>query len=611
MCTFRVYSCTLLIKDCLLATRKPGMSSFLLVCIGSDVLKPLFSLDSVVSSIATPVNPAQIRIRAGEKEGVWIDGERTVKVIAVQESATLEESTRQIRSFLNDEVMPALVTLNDKGTPTGIISSHQLFSAFLTLVQNQSVLLGTLMDTMSEAVTIVDSRNVVQHWNRAAQTIYEIDRSRVIGTSLDEHFASESIRLLDALRQGTSVQRVYHIPRPDSHVLINAAPIRLEGRIIGAISIEQDITELVRLNEELAHTTAHLHNLQQEMSRFQAADDPFYAIKGHSASIQSAISSAKKVAQTDATVLIYGESGVGKELFAKAIHQASRRREKPFIAINCGAIPAALFESELFGYQGGAFTGAEKKGKPGKLELAHGGTLFLDEIGELPLELQVKLLRALQERQFYRVGGTEPISVNTRIVAATNRQLEQMVFDGRFREDLYYRLNVFSLEVPPLRERSEDLPELVQIFIHEYSVAHEQSVPRITSEVMQALFDYSWPGNIRQLRNVIERLSILQENGVILPEHLPSVIRSHSNESLPPATVSRGTAFSPAIASRPLPHSLYAPEPASTERERIVAALERTYGNKKAAAELLGMSRGTLYNKMRKYNINEGSFGWG
>lgn len=611
MCTFRVYSCTLLIKDCLLATRKPGMSSFLLVCIGSDVLKPLFSLDSVVSSIATPVNPAQIRIRAGEKEGVWIDGERTVKVIAVQESATLEESTRQIRSFLNDEVMPALVTLNDKGTPTGIISSHQLFSAFLTLVQNQSVLLGTLMDTMSEAVTIVDSRNVVQHWNRAAQTIYEIDRSRVIGTSLDEHFASESIRLLDALRQGTSVQRVYHIPRPDSHVLINAAPIRLEGRIIGAISIEQDITELVRLNEELAHTTAHLHNLQQEMSRFQAADDPFYAIKGHSASIQSAISSAKKVAQTDATVLIYGESGVGKELFAKAIHQASRRREKPFIAINCGAIPAALFESELFGYQGGAFTGAEKKGKPGKLELAHGGTLFLDEIGELPLELQVKLLRALQERQFYRVGGTEPISVNTRIVAATNRQLEQMVFDGRFREDLYYRLNVFSLEVPPLRERSEDLPELVQIFIHEYSVAHEQSVPRITSEVMQALFDYSWPGNIRQLRNVIERLSILQENGVILPEHLPSVIRSHSNESLPPATVSKGTAFSPAIASRPLPHSLYAPEPASTERERIVAALERTYGNKKAAAELLGMSRGTLYNKMRKYNINEGSFGWG
>lgn len=231
--------------------------------------------------------------------------------------------------------------------------------------------------------------------------------------------------------------------------------------------------------------------------------------------------------------------------------------------------------------------------------------MFLDEIGELPLELQVKLLRALQERQFYRVGGTEPITVNTRIVAATNRQLEQMIADGRFREDLYYRLNVFSLEIPPLRERPEDLPELVQIFIQEYSVVHEQTVPRIAPEVMQALSDYSWPGNIRQLRNVIERLSILQENGVIQPEHLPSTIRSqHSVEAVP--------AYAPPVQPRPMPQPLYAPAPglAGTEKERITAALERTYGNKKAAAELLGISRGTLYNKMKKYGLHEESFRW-
>ncbi|QRG68435.1 sigma 54-interacting transcriptional regulator [Brevibacillus choshinensis] len=568
-------------------------------------MKPLFSLDSAILSLAAPVNPDDIRIRAGEKEGVWQNGEHGIPVLTVKETDSLEEVTKLLRAVLCETTLPALVTVDDEGTPTGLISPSQLLVSYLTLIQNQSVLLRTLMDTMSEATTIVDSRNVVQYWNRAAENIYEIDRAQVIGTSLDEHFASESIRLLDALRQGTSVQRVYHIPRPDSHVLINAAPIRLEGDIIGAISIEQDITELVRLNEELAHTTAHLHTLQQEMSRFHGADDPFYAIKGHSASIQSAITSAQKVAQTDATVLIYGESGVGKELFAKAIHQASRRREKPFIAINCGAIPAALFESELFGYQGGAFTGAEKKGKPGKLELAHGGTLFLDEIGELPLELQVKLLRALQERQFYRVGGTEPITVNTRIVAATNRQLEQMVADGRFREDLYYRLNVFSLEIPPLRERREDLPELVQIFIQEYSVVHEQPVPRIAPEVMQSLFDYSWPGNIRQLRNVIERLSILQENGVISPEHLPSAIRSqHAIEPV--------SSYAPPVLSRPAPQVMFSPaaSPAGTERERIVAALARTYGNKKAAAELLGISRGTLYNKMKKYGLDEESFRW-
>ncbi|MGN7470746.1 sigma-54 interaction domain-containing protein [Brevibacillus sp. SAFN-007a] len=576
-------------------------------------MKPLFSLDRVVADLAAPVHPADVHLRPGEKEGTWQEGERTVQVLSIPQTATLAQCLEPIRQALASGQLPTLALVDEAGMATGIVLPHRLLEAFVALAHNQSVLLSTLMDTMSEAITIVDSHNIVQYWNRAAETIYEIDRAQVLGTSLDEHFASESIRLLDALRQGTSVHRVYHIPRPDSHVLINAAPIRQGGQIIGAISIEQDITELVRLNEELAHTTAHLHNLQQEMSRFQAADDPFYAIKGHSASIQAAISSAKKVAQTDATVLIYGESGVGKELFAKAIHQASRRREKPFVAINCGAIPAALFESELFGYQGGAFTGAEKKGKPGKLELAHGGTLFLDEIGELPLELQVKLLRALQERQFYRVGGTEPITVNTRIIAATNRQLEQMVAEGRFREDLYYRLNVFSLEIPPLRARREDLPELVQIFIHEYSVAHEQAVPRIPSEVMQALFDYSWPGNIRQLRNVIERLSILQENGVISPEHLPSAIRMQS-EPIAPATfaspVSGYTAPAAPLPASAAPLAPYPQRAGQTDKERVIAALERTYGNKKAAAALLGISRGTLYNKMKKYGLDGESFRW-
>ncbi len=527
-------------------------------------------------------------------------GAEQVPILAVEETLSLQ----RVGAMLSDlSSLPRyLVTVDDDRLPNGMISLAELFQHIITVASNQSALLDTLLDTMSEAITIVDSTNIVQHWNTAAEKIYEIDREQMIGTPLDAHFASESIRLIESLSEGTSVQRVYHVPRPDRHVLINAAPIRQDGTIIGAISIEQDITELVRLNEELAHTTAHLHNLQQEMSRFQAADDPFYAIKGHSAPIQAAIQTARKVAQTDATVLLYGESGVGKELFAKAIHLASRRHEKPFIAINCGAIPAALFESELFGYQGGAFTGAEKKGKPGKLELAHGGTLFLDEIGELPLELQVKLLRALQERQFYRVGGTEPITVNTRIIAATNRQLEQMVAEGRFREDLYYRLNVFTLDIPPLRQRREDLPELVQIFIQEYSVTHEQPVPRIAPEVMQALFDYAWPGNIRELRNVIERLSILQEGGVIQLEHLPGSIRAQAELAPPSLPLTPGYP----VALRTPPSSPVELHPMS-ERERILAALDRTYGNKKAAAELLGFSRGTLYNKMRRYGINDDS----
>ena len=571
-------------------------------------MKPLFSLDSVVKTLASPIAPTDVSIRPQEKTGVWHQASEQVEVSVIQESSTLGQIMQELCQSAHTQTWMPFVTVDDQYQPTGIIHPQELITCFFNVTQHQSALLGTLLDTMSEAITVVDTENIVQYWNRSAEAIYEIDREKVVGISLAEHFSSESIRLLDALRHGTSVHRVYHIPRPDSHVLINAAPIVRNGAIIGAISIEQDITELVRLNEELAHTTAHLHNLQQEMNRVHGSDDPFYSIKGHSASIQSAIHSAQKVAQTDATVLIYGESGVGKELFAKAIHQASRRREKPFIAINCGAIPGALFESELFGYHSGAFTGAEKKGKPGKLELAHGGTLFLDEIGELPLELQVKLLRALQEKQFYRVGGTEPITVNTRIIAATNRQLEQMMAEGQFREDLYYRLNVFLLEIPPLRERREDLPELVQLFLQEYSIAQEQPVPRITSDVMQALIDYQWPGNIRQLRNVIERLSILQENGVILPEHLPTVVRFQSDHALGQSKLpafagnaggSTGGAVQP-YTSR----SAYGYTSPDSERERIQAALERTYGNKKAAAELLGISRGTLYNKLRKYQLD-------
>ena len=558
-------------------------------------MKPLFSLDLAVKSLVSPLDPAAISLLAEQMEGVWHRGQEQIPVTLLKETVTLKELLQQWIDPENGENLRPFVTVDENNQPTGMIQPHQLLAAFLTIAQNQSSLLETLMDSMSEAITVVDIENIVRFWNRSAETIYEIDHEQVIGTSLADHFSSESIRLLDALHYGTTVERVYHIPRPDRHVLINAAPIRQNGAIIGAISIEQDITEMVRLNEELTHTTEHLHSLQQEMSRVQRGDDPFFSIKGHSASIQAAIHSAQKVAQTDATVLIYGESGVGKELFAKAIHQASRRRENPFIAINCGAIPAALFESELFGYHSGAFTGAEKKGKPGKLELAHEGTLFLDEIGELPLELQVKLLRALQEKQFYRVGGTEPITVNTRIIAATNRNLEKMMAEGQFREDLFYRLNVFSLDIPPLRERREDLPELVQLFLQEYSIAQEQPVPRISSEVMQALIDYHWPGNIRQVRNVIERLSILQENGVILPEHLPSAIRIVSHSSVPAQAQSDFSLPAPAA---------YRFTSADHERERIQAALVRTYGNKKAAADLLGISRGTLYNKLRKYKLD-------
>lgn len=450
-------------------------------------------------------------------------------------------------------------------------------------------ILQTLLDTVNEAITIVDSDGTVIHWNRAAEDLYSIPATEIIGKNISD-FGWNSLMIAQILEEGRPIRQAYHEPRPGTHVLVNTSPVLAGDKIIGAISSEQDVTKLVRLGNELFTTTSQLRTLEEEITRYAATDDPFHRIKGSGPAISRAIRIARRVAPTDATVLLTGESGVGKELFAHAVHRGSSRSEQPFIAINCGAIPAALFESELFGYQGGAFTGADRKGKPGKLELAHKGTLFLDEVGELPLEMQVKFLRVLQERQFYRVGGTEPVQIDVRIVTATNRDLEKRIVEGTFREDLFYRLNVVAIEIPPLRERVEDIPDLVQLFTREIALQHGKPIPRFDPEVIVTLMNYSWPGNIRQLRNVIERLVILTEGDWIRREHLPPSIQVPRLESEVRAPLQLH--FSRDDHAEP-----------ESELQLIENALRTTYGNKAAAAKLLGISRGTLYNKMRKYGL--------
>ncbi len=296
-----------------------------------------------------------------------------------------------------------------------------------------------------------------------------------------------------------------------------------------------------------------------------------------------------KVARTDTTVLIQGESGTGKELVAYAIHQCSLRKDKPFITIDCGAIPEELVESELFGHEKGAFTGALQK-KEGKFELAKGGTLFLDEIGNLPLPGQAKLLRALEQRQITRVGGISMIPVDVRIIAATNVILSQATREGKFREDLFYRLNVFILELPPLRERKEDIPLLVENFLHRFAQQQRKNIREISPEAMELLLNYHWPGNVRELRNVLERAIILAEDS-IRPEHLPNF---------------SGSTPSPSLSSlSTLPFSEAKDKVLSDlEKEYILQALAKSGGNKAKAARALNINYRTLYEKMKKYGIN-------
>jgi len=313
------------------------------------------------------------------------------------------------------------------------------------------------------------------------------------------------------------------------------------------------------------------------------------AILGTSVAIERVRREIATVAPTDATVLVVGETGTGKELVARALHAASPRASGPFVALNCGAIPGDLFEAEFFGYRKGAFTGAQSNSS-GKLRLAHGGTLLLDEVGELPLEAQVKFLRALEEQEFYPVGSSELVRVDTRVVAATHRDLGEMVDAGDFREDLYFRLNVFQIDIPPLRERSEDVLVLADIFVEYFNKKFRKTVSGISKGARKLLVDYSWKGNVRELRNVIERATILAKGELIEPAHLPVM---------------------DAVAAAAAPSSLgltIAPGMTVDEAEQklIMATLDSAGGNKTRAAEMLGISLKTLHNKLNRFKSEEG-----
>ncbi len=355
---------------------------------------------------------------------------------------------------------------------------------------------------------------------------------------------------------------------------------------------------------------------------------------GQSKRVRELLSLVARVAKSDSTVLITGESGTGKERIARILHDASPRAHAPFVPVNCGAIPEGLMESELFGHEKGAFTGAVT-GRPGRFELANGGTIFFDEIGELPLPLQVKLLRVLQEKTYERVGGIRVQTANVRVLAATHRNLEEMSREGRFREDLFYRLSVIPVEIPPLRERKEDIPLLMAFFQHRWEEEGRGDPVALGRDVQKALCDYPWPGNVRELENVMERLHVLHGGETVTVDLLPEKIRQHLPaipESLPSSAEIPSTPLSPQSDSSPdaglpvlfegtsvnvLPDPARLAVPIDTEsdfsltafmgdieRTLVQKALERAGGNRSKAAELLGINRTTLIEKLKRFGIS-------
>jgi sigma-54 dependent transcriptional regulator, acetoin dehydrogenase operon transcriptional activator AcoR len=447
------------------------------------------------------------------------------------------------------------------------INAISLFKKYIPLFQ----MLQVTIQSMYEGIIAVDQNGYILELNHAAEKILKIKKREVLNFNISEIIPNLPIAKVLANGIGYSdLEFNLQIGRKKIQVVGSAIPLIHDGHIIGVAISFKDLIEVQKF----------AYSIISEVD-----DSNFDIIVGSSSAILQVKSTAKQIAATDATIIFLGESGTGKELFARAVHQESQRVNKPFRAINCAAIPEHLLESELFGYTEGAFTGARKAGKPGKFEMANGGTIFLDEIGDMPLHLQVKILRVLEERKVERIGSNTTLDIDVRVVAATHRNLETMVKNGEFREDLFYRLNVIPLSIPPLREREGDVSVLLHHFLEHYVNITGKQVRGFTHEAEECLCTYNWPGNIRELQNTVEYAINMETSSWITLENLPSRIRNQNNQRVLIETCTLD----------------------EMEEKMIKNALKKhddTLNGKQQAARELGINVATLYRKINKFKIN-------
>jgi len=445
-----------------------------------------------------------------------------------------------------------------------------------------------VLESIEEGIVVVDKQGIITIMNPAYYAVLDKKPYEVIGKHVTE--VIPNTRLHEVVKDGkgelTVIQKINGY-----NCVVSRIPIVKNREIICAVGhvVFKDIKDLKKLANEINQLQYELEYYKEKLRKTLVGKYTFEDIIGKNEKIGWVKRIAEKTAKGGSTVLILGESGTGKELFAHAIHNASHLCQGPFIKVNCAAIPENLLESELFGYEEGAFSGARKGGKPGKMELANGGTLFLDEVGDMPLGMQVKLLRVLQEREIERIGGTKTVKLDIRVITATNKDLEALATSGQFRQDLYYRLNVVSLHIPPLRERRDDIPLLCDVLLRKISQKLERFVDSISPEAMTVLKSYSWPGNVRELENVLERSVNIMDDGIcILEEHLSSILGKMPK----PQQVESKSMRAELVEIR---HD--------AEKNAILKALEDTGGNKSKAALLLHVNRSVFYGKLKKYGI--------
>ncbi|MHC5530774.1 sigma-54 interaction domain-containing protein [Priestia megaterium] len=445
-----------------------------------------------------------------------------------------------------------------------------------------------VINSINDGILVIDKKGIVRFINPEYTKITGV-KSDIIGKPLIEY--RPGAQLTNTLKDQQCRVGVYRKEK-NREYMVDMAPIIIEGKVAGAVSVCKSLNEVDKLSKELRRQTEKLKNLENRMDSIYEAKYTFEQIIGGDGGLRHVVHIAEKVAESQFPILVTGESGTGKELFSQAIHNKSERKHGPFIPVNCAAIPSSLLESELFGYGDGAFTNAKKGGKAGLFEIADNGTIFLDEIGDMSYDLQAKLLRVLQEKKIRRVGEATERAVDVRIIAATHRNLKQLVNKKQFREDLFYRLNVIQLEIPPLRKRREDIRELVYSFIKYSTTNTSYKIDEYTLGLLQS---YHWPGNVRELKNVIDYATCMAEDTDIVFRHLPEfMIKNEKNFS--------------DIVSKTEKSSRTLQEAIQDKECAFIQEILRKYPNniegKKKAAEVLDISLATLYNKMKKYHIH-------
>ncbi len=514
---------------------------------------------------------------------------------AVLESGIAELDRQQNIGSL--KIITSRVPLrNDRGEVVGAmamfrdITEMKALAAELLDVKEMQSMLAAIFNATQDAISVVDNKGLGVMVNPAYTKITGLTDKDVVGKPATADISEGESLHLKVINTGKPVKgALMRVGPMHKEVLVNAAPIVVDGVLKGSVGVLHDITEISKLSAELRQVKEIIRKLEAKYT--------FEDIVGHDSQLFIAIEKARRAAETPVTVLLRGESGTGKEIFAHAIHNSSERKYRQFVRVNCSALNESLLESELFGYDEGAFTGAKKGGKKGLFEEANGGTIFLDEIGEMAVNTQARLLRVLQEKEFTRVGGTKPITVDVRIITATNADLESAIKTGQFRGDLYYRLNAYPIKIPPLRSRKNDIFELSQFFIQKFNQQYGRNVQGISPEAVIVLRKHNWPGNVRELENVIGRAIINMKNteSTIQEKHLPRVDKLGEDASGERSERSGTVGYRLDMKLEDVTSMI--------EKEFIQDVLSDCKGNKTETAKRLGISIRSLYYKMERYGV--------